>query len=92
MGADNLINFHKWQNWEKIFNKISIVIFKRHGYNNKALKSIALKKFIQFQIKNNFISKLHFDRVPSWSLVNNREINISSSEIRKQREHLRGLY
>ena len=40
-GADNLINFHNWQKWKKIFNDMSIVIFKRHGYNNKALKSIA---------------------------------------------------
>ena len=38
MGADNLINFHKWQKWRQIFKEISIVVFKRHGYNNKALK------------------------------------------------------
>ena len=50
MGADNLISFHKWQNWQKIFNNISIVIFKRHGYNIEALKSIALKKFINNKI------------------------------------------
>ena len=42
MGADNLINFHKWQKWRQIFNEISIVVFKRHGYNIKALKSIAM--------------------------------------------------
>ena len=41
MGADNLVNFHKWQNWKQFFNQISIVIFRRHGYNNAALKSIA---------------------------------------------------
>ena len=34
MGADNLINFHKWQKWRQIFKEISIVVFKRHGYNN----------------------------------------------------------
>ena len=52
MGADNLINFHKWQNWRKIFSEISIVIFKRHGYNNNALKSIAYKKFLTSKIKD----------------------------------------
>ena len=26
MGADNLINFHKWEKWQKIFNNMSIVV------------------------------------------------------------------
>ena len=57
MGADNLIHFHKWQKWKRIFNNISIVVFKRHGYNNKALKSIALKTYSQSQIFSNHINK-----------------------------------
>ena len=36
MGADNLINFHKWQNAHRIFNEIPIVVFRRYGYNEKA--------------------------------------------------------
>ena len=92
MGTDNLINFHKWQNWRKIFNNISIVVFKRHGYNNKALNSTTTKTFIQFQIIENPVDKLHFSKLPSWTLINNKEVKISSSEIRKQREQLRGTY
>ena len=89
MGADNLINFHKWQNWRKIFSEISIVIFKRHGYNNNALKSIAYKKFLTSKIKDKPLNKIHFQKLPSWYLVNNKEVKISSSEIRKQRAELR---
>ena len=89
MGADNLINFHKWQNWRKIFSEISIVIFKRHGYNNNALKSIAYKKFLTSKIKDKSLNKIHFQKLPSWYLVNNKEVKISSSEIRKQRAVLR---
>ena len=92
MGADNLINFHQWQNWEKIYRNISIVIFKRHGYNNKALNSISSKKFINSQVIINPINQLNFNKLPSWSWVNNREIKISSSEIRNQRKMLRGKY
>ena len=90
MGADNLINFHEWQNWNKIFEDISIVVFKRHGYNNKALNSISKKKYLQYQIIANPIDQMHFSKIPSWIWINNREINISSSEIRKQRKILRG--
>ena len=45
MGADNLIHFHKWQKWEKIFHEVSIVVFRRHSYNGSALKSFARKKY-----------------------------------------------
>ena len=92
MGADNLINFHKWQNWKAIFQNISIVVFKRHGYNNKALTSIATKKFSQFKIVNNSLNESSFYSLPSWKWIDNKEIKISSSEIRKQREQLRSSY
>ena len=32
-------------------NNISIVIFKRYGYNNKALRSIASKTFANKELK-----------------------------------------
>ena len=92
MGADNLINFHQWQKWLSIFNNISIVVFRRHGYNNKALNSVAVKTFSQFQVFTNPPNQSYFKKLPSWTWINNREIKISSTEIRKQRELLRGSY
>tara|TARA_Y100001970_G_C14102511_1_gene786282 strand:+ start:301 stop:876 length:576 start_codon:yes stop_codon:yes gene_type:complete len=90
MGADNLINFHKWQKWKKIFDEISIVVFKRHGYNIKALKSIANKTFNNKLVSSKMIGSAQFDKLPSWTWINNREIKISSTEIRMQRNILRG--
>ena len=90
MGADNLINFHKWQKWRKIFNEISVVVFRRHGYNNKALQSISSKTFNNYQILSCQLNKNHFNKLPSWAWVKNREIKISSTEIRQQRSLLRG--
>ena len=92
MGADNLINFHQWQKWRDIFNDISIVVFRRHGYNNKALNSVTTKIFSQFQVIANPIKQSYFKQLPSWTWINNREIKISSTEIRKQRELLGGSY
>ena len=89
MGADNLVNFHKWQNWKKIFNKISVVIFRRHGYNRVALKSITSKTFENYQIKSKKLNQMHFTSLPSWTFIQNKEIRISSTEIRKQRLLLR---
>ena len=90
MGADNLINFHKWEKWEKIFNNMSIVIFRRHGYNTKALKSIASQRFKNNRVISSNIELDDFIYTPSWSLIENKEIRISSSEIRSQRKKLRG--
>ena len=90
MGADNLINFHKWEKWQKIFNNMSIVIFRRHGYNNKALKSIASQRFKNNRVISSNIELDDFIYTPSWSLIENKEIRISSSEIRNQRKKLRG--
>ena len=90
MGADNLINFHCWQKWREIFSSIPIVIFRRYGYNVKALKSITLKTFNNFKISNKYLNKKKFTTLPAWTWIDNKEIKISSTEIRKQRELLRG--
>ena len=90
MGADNLISFHKWQKWQKIFNNMSIVIFKRQGYNTKALKSITAKKYVNSKILKSKINFDDFKKLPSWTIIENKEIKISSTEIRNQREKLRG--
>ena len=89
MGADNLLNFHRWQKWRLIFEDIPIVIFKRHGYNEKALKSIALKTFENYKITTTILDKKYFSKLPAWTWIKNKEIKISSTEIRNQREILR---
>ncbi len=67
MGADNLINFHKWHKWKTISQKSNIVVFDRYGYKKKSLNSKTFKilnkkslKFIEFN-----------------------KVNISSSQLRK---------
>ena len=90
MGADNLIYFDKWQYWKKIFKEVSIVVFKRHSYNSMALNSLARKKFINYEIESNNVNLERFNNLPSWSYFYNKEIKISSTEIRQKREILRG--
>ncbi len=67
MGADNLINFHKWHRSKSISQKCNILVFDRHGYKKNSLKSKTFKalgsttlKFIEFN-----------------------KVNISSSQLRK---------
>ena len=89
MGADNLINFHKWQNATRIINEIPIVVFKRYGYNNKALKSYTSNIYKNFKLNSNNIHVIDFEKKPAWTIIQNKEIKISSTQIRKQREQFR---
>ena len=89
MGADNLINFHQWQNAHRIFNEIPIVVFRRYGYNQKALKSYISNLYKNFRVKNKNIHIDNFNQLPAWTIIQNKEIRISSTEIRQQRELLR---
>ena len=45
MGADNLINFHKWKNSNLISSICNILVFDRNGYKAKSLKSLGFKKY-----------------------------------------------
>ena len=67
MGADNLINFHKWYKWKSIIKECNILVFDRQGYKAKSLKSITFNK----------ISKKNL------TFVNFKKVNISSSQLRK---------
>ena len=67
MGADNLINFHKWHKWKVISRKCNIIVFDRYGYKKKSLNSKTYKKLNKKSL--NFIE---FNKV-----------NISSSQLRK---------
>ena len=67
MGADNLINFHKWHKWKKISQKCNIIVFDRQGYKKKSLNSTTFKR-----LSNNNLKFIKFNKV-----------NISSSQLRK---------
>ena len=67
MGADNLIDFHKWHKSKTISEKCNIVVFDRYGYKKKSLNSVTFKRLNK---KN--LSFIEFNKV-----------NISSSQLRK---------
>jgi nicotinate-nucleotide adenylyltransferase len=67
MGADNLINFHKWHKWKIISQKCKIIVFDRHGYKKKSLNSMTYKRLGTKKLK----------------FVKFNKVNISSSQLRK---------
>tara|TARA_B100000575_G_scaffold214851_1_gene175604 strand:- start:71 stop:619 length:549 start_codon:yes stop_codon:yes gene_type:complete len=68
IGSDNLINFHKWDNYKKLLKLTNLVVFSRKGFDTKAKKSVIMKHLKQKNIQ----------------FVNNLKINISSTELRNK--------
>ena len=67
MGADNLINFHKWDRWKEISSNCNILVFDREGYKAKSLKSKSFKKLNKKGLQ----------------FIKFKKVNISSSKLRK---------
>ncbi len=67
MGADNLVNFHKWHKWKNISQKCKIIVFDRHGYKKKSLNSTTFKSLNKKNLK----------------FIEFNKVNISSSQLRK---------
>jgi len=67
IGADNLVQFHKWKNWRKIPKLAKLVVFARPKYSIKSINSIAAKKLNKNE----------------WIYIDSKKMNISSSLIRK---------
>ena len=67
IGSDNLVNFNKWEKWKEITKLVDLVVLSRQGFDNRAKKSIAAR----------------FLRNKNLLFVNNKKINISSSNLRQ---------
>jgi len=67
IGADNLINFHKWKSYKKITRYCKILVFDRTNYRSKSLKSISYKKLSKKELE----------------FIKFNKVNISSSKLRK---------
>jgi len=67
IGADNLINFHKWHKSKSISQKCNILVFDRHGYKKNSLKSKTFKTLNKDSLK----------------FIEFKKVNISSSQLRK---------
>tara|TARA_B110000914_G_C15465080_1_gene447865 strand:+ start:587 stop:1126 length:540 start_codon:yes stop_codon:yes gene_type:complete len=67
IGSDNLVNFHKWKDWEKLTKLSQLVVFSRKGFEYRARKSVTTR----YLGKKNII------------FIKDNKIDISSSQIRK---------
>lgn len=80
MGADNLVNFTKWYQYEQFINLINIAIFPREKF--LTLPNIFTEKYKKYYINSKNIVELTKIKPPAWSIIPMNNINISATDLR----------
>lgn len=82
MGADNLAQFHRWQDWQEIIETVPIGVLARPGDRISARMSRAARLYAPYRISGSAAHLLACSNAPAWCFVNVPMIAQSSSEIR----------
>ncbi len=85
MGADNLKNFHKWQDWRQIANRIPIAVIDRPGSTLSFLSSIMAKSYESARVDEDDASVLARRAAPAWTFIHGPRSTLSSTAIRNGR-------
>ncbi|MEO0359067.1 MAG: nicotinate-nucleotide adenylyltransferase [Pseudomonadota bacterium] len=79
MGADNLADFHRWQNWQYIMATVRIGVLARPGDRVAARTSKAAKMFRGWRVPSQALASAP---APAWAFENFPMRDVSSSAIR----------
>lgn len=82
MGADNLQNFHRWQNWQAIASTFPIAVIDRPGATLSFLSSKMAKTFDYARVDEEDAAALAFRAAPAWTFIHGPRSPLSSSAIR----------
>ena len=86
MGADNLAQFHRWQDWQWIIETVPMGVIARPGDRISARLSKTAKVYAQARVPDRGAHILGHLDAPAWSFVNVPMSNTSSSAIRARGE------
>jgi nicotinate-nucleotide adenylyltransferase len=87
MGADNLRDFHRWQNWRKIAKTFPIAVVDRPGATLSFLSSTMAKTFDYARIDEDDANTLSRIPAPAWTFIHGPRSTLSSTAIRKMNGH-----
>lgn len=82
MGADNLAQFHRWQDWHWIMETVPVGVLARPGDRISARMSPAARLYAPYRISGRASHLLARAEAPAWCFVNVPMIAQSSSAIR----------
>jgi nicotinate-nucleotide adenylyltransferase len=84
MGADNLAQFHRWQNWRRIASEVPIAVIDRPPQSFRALAAPAAQALARYRLPENQADKLADRSAPAWVFLTGLKLNMSSTGLRNQ--------
>jgi nicotinate-nucleotide adenylyltransferase len=82
MGADNLAQFHRWQNWRRIASQVPIAVIDRPPQSFRALAAPAAQALARYRLPENQASRLADHATPAWVFLTGMKLALSSTGLR----------
>ena len=82
MGADNLAQFHRWQDWRRIAGQVPVAVIDRPPQSFRALASPAAKALARYRLAENKAALLADQPAPAWVFLTGLKLNLSSTGLR----------
>lgn len=89
MGADNLVDFHRWERWRNITAMVPIAVYVRPGSSRRAPASMAASYLARWRIDQEDAPRLAMLKPRAWVYLHGRQSPLSSSAIRARRQHVK---
>lgn len=86
MGADNLVDFHRWERWQDIAAMVPMAIYVRPGSSRRATVSRTASTLARGRIDEEDAARLALLPPPAWVYLHGRQSQLSSSAIRARRQ------
>ena len=87
MGADNLLEMHRWKKWSKIFYTVPVAVFARPNYSLPAEKAEATKRFAGYRMPILNAHLLAEKQPPAWVFFKQPLNPMSATKIRSYDEN-----
>jgi nicotinate-nucleotide adenylyltransferase len=82
MGADNLAQFHRWQNWRRIASEVPMAVIDRPPQSFRALAAPAAQALARYRMPEKDAGLLADCRAPAWVFLTGMKSNLSSTGLR----------
>jgi len=82
MGADNLKNFHRWREWDKLALTVPIAIIDRPSSSLDVTSSLFANKYRKYRVDEADAQNLANKKKPAWVFLHSKLNDQSSSQLR----------
>ena len=82
MGADNLAQFHRWQDWRRIAAQVPMAVIDRPPQSFRALASPAAQALSRYRLPDDKAALLADRPAPAWVFLTGLKLNLSSTGLR----------